>query len=192
MNHFAPEFFLQPTEQIARALLGALLVHETPEGRVSGFISETEAYLGVRDPASHAFRGETKRNAAMFGPGGHAYIYFIYGNHFCINVTTQKQGVGEGVLIRGIIPYEGIELMRQRRGNRPDKDLTNGPGKVCQAMGIGPEMYGHDFSQPPLQLFMAPADLSPLKTHEIVVTPRIGISQAVDLPLRFVLKPIDL
>lgn len=185
---FAPEFFLQPTEEVARGLLGAELVHYLPEGRVVGIICETEAYLGESDPASHTFRGQTKRNAAMFGPPGHAYIYFIYGNHFCLNVTTQPEGIGEGVLLRGVLPTQGIELMRQRRKSpRNDRDLSNGPGKLCQAMGIGPELYGHDFRERPLQLFQPNWDLPVLQDKRIVVTPRIGISQAADRLLRFVL-----
>lgn len=182
-------FFLQPTEHVARQLLGSLLVHHTPEGTTSGFIIETEAYLGASDPASHTHKGETPRTAAMFGEPGYAYIYFIYGNHFCLNVSTQEPGTGEGVLIRALLPHEGIELMRQRRKGAHDHNLTNGPGKLCQALGIDRNLYGHDFSQPPLQLFQAEPNW--LEKNHLVVqtTPRIGISQAQDKLLRFVAAP---
>lgn len=172
-------FFLGSTVDLARRLLGNYLVFE--HGCVlAGRIVEVEAYLGATDPAAHTFGGPTNRTRAMFGEPGHAYIYLSYGNHYCLNVTAQPVGVGEGVLIRAIEPIAGIEQMRRNRGGRYDGPmLTNGPGKLVQAMGISPDFYGHDLSMRPLYIGQAES------AEVIEVGPRIGISKAADLPLRF-------
>lgn len=144
------DFFTRPTLTVAKELLGKYLVYESPDGRLVGEINEVEAYR-EDDPASHSFRGETLRNASMFREGGHVYVYFTYGMYFCMNLVTESDGVGSGILIRSVIPVEGIEIMKQRRGRSLDntamssiKGLTDGPGKVCQAFGITREINGVD------------------------------------------------
>lgn len=174
------DFFAHPTQTVARMLLGKVLVHETRQGVTAGRIVETEAYLFANDPACHAARGKTARNAAMFGPAGTAYIYLIYGMHYCFNVVTAKVGEGEAVLIRALEPLVGLELMYERRGRVPREKLASGPGNVCRAMGINLEHNGHDLCRPPLYL----AD-DGYKAGKIITTTRIGISQAKELPLRF-------
>jgi DNA-3-methyladenine glycosylase len=119
----------------AKSLLGYKLVHQTSDGLTSGIIVETEAYH-QDDPASHTYRGQTARNAVMFGPPGYAYIYFTYGMHYCFNVVTGPKGSGQAVLIRALEPTDGIELMRRRRGMNAELQLTNGPAKLVQAMAI--------------------------------------------------------
>lgn len=164
------------TLEAARGLLGSVLVHESPRGRTSGVIIETEAYL-QGDPACHAYRGRTERNAAMFGPPGSAYIYFIYGMHHCFNVVTRP---GEAVLIRALDPLEGIDLMEERRRRKP---LCDGPAKLVRAMGIGPELNGHDLGHPPLYLHHRP------NRRKVHVSTRIGISRGRELPYRFRVDP---
>lgn len=176
-----PDFYQgRDTPTIARDLLGKLLVHATADGLTSGVIVETEAYLAQGDPASHSFRGLTPRNRPMYGPAGTSYIYISYGLHRCFNVVCQPAGVAEAVLIRGLRPEQGMELMRQRRHQVADNRLTNGPGKVCQALGIELRQNGHPLQQPPLYVL----DGSP--PVRIVATPRVGISQGQELLLRFV------
>lgn len=165
---------------VAPDLLGKVLCHRRAGVLTSGRIVEVEAYLGESDPASHAYRGPTDRNRAMFGPAGRAYIYFTYGNHFCMNVVTDSEGVASAVLIRALEPLEGIEVMKRRRKGRPVTDLTSGPGKLTAALGIDRRAYGHDLTREPLWIrddSEAPA--------RWIRTPRIGIRRAADLPYRF-------
>ena len=177
------DFYLQPTRRAARALLGKVLVHDSAEGLAVGRIVEAEAYLAEDDPGCHAYKGKTKRNAVMFGPPGHAYVYFTYGNHWLINAVTQAEGVPEAVLIRALEPVEGIELMRARRGRENIRDLCSGPGKLAQALGIGKEHNGTDLTQGPLWV----AD-DGFKVSRVSRTTRIGLAsgQGDELPLRFV------
>jgi DNA-3-methyladenine glycosylase len=130
------DFFARDTVRVASDLLGTHLVRVREGKRMVGRVVEVEAYRGKDDPASHAFRGLTGRNAPMFGEPGHAYIYFTYGNHYCLNVTTQKPGTPGAVLFRALEPVEGLEAMRRLRPNVPDSELTNGPGKLTKAFGI--------------------------------------------------------
>jgi len=167
--------FDAPSEAVARALIGATLLVDG----VGGVIVETEAY-DQADPASHTFMGPTARNAAMFGPAGHAYVYRSYGIHWCLNFTCREAGHGAGVLIRAIEPRAGLEQMSLRRGGIVDpRLLCSGPGRVGQALGITLAHYGLPLDRPPF--FVAP----PSEAVEAVVGPRIGISKGVDAPWRF-------
>lgn len=182
-------FYNKKTIAVAKALLGTYLVYDSPEGRAAGRIVETEAYLFNIDPASHAYRGKTSRNAAMFGPPGHAYIYFIYGMYHCFNVVTGPVGVGEAVLIRALEPIEGIDLMKARRKTDDLRNLCSGPGKLVQALGLKPEHNALTLLSPPLSIFKHAAyGASAPRPSEIISTTRIGINVGEDLPLRFYLK----
>ncbi len=174
-------FFQRDVVEVARQLLGMLLVREDERGRQSGIIVEVEAYLGAQDPAAHSYRGPTPRNASMFGPVGHAYVYTIH-THFCMNVVAGVPGEATAVLLRALEPVEGIEHMRARRHVRALRDLTSGPGKLCAALAIDRSFDGWDLTLGQ-QLWLEPGPrLPPWKT---AVTPRIGIRLAADLPLRF-------
>lgn len=177
-----PAFYDRDTEVVARELLGAVLEHRTPAGTASGRIVETEAYLGPHDPACHAAAGLTERTRALHGPPGTAYVYFIYGMHWCVNAVTREEGHGSAVLIRAIEPLEGIALMRRRRRGRPDRELANGPAKLCDALGIDAALNGIRLDRGPLRILAGP----PVPDEAVTVTPRIGITKAADWPLRFV------
>jgi DNA-3-methyladenine glycosylase len=164
----------------ARRLLGATLVHETPNGAVAGRIVEVEAY-NQTDAASHSYKGRTPRTDVMFGPAGHLYVYFTYGMHYCCKVVVGPAGHGAAVLIRAVEPFEGEELMTERRGRR-GIELTNGPAKVCQAFAINRAQNGTDLSKGPLRVALTDESLG-----DIVQTTRVGISQAKDQPWRFYL-----
>lgn len=168
--------------EVARRLLGSLLVSNVDGRDASGVILETEAYLGHDDPASHAFSGRTRRNDAMFGAPGTLYVYVSYGIHHCINVVTGEEGVPEAVLIRAAEPLAGLDVMAQRRAR--DFDLCNGPGRLAQALGITMCHNGHNLSQPPIRLSARPALAAP----EVGTSGRIGVSRAADRPLRFFVK----
>ena len=163
-------------------LLGKLLVVDGDDGRVSGRIIETEAYT-ADDPASHSFNGPTKRNELMFGPAGHLYVYLSYGIHCCANVVTGAPGDGQAVLIRAIEPVGGIDAMRERRPGRPDRQLADGPGKLCAAFGIDLAMNGLDLADPaaPIRVF----DDGTRPPSDPIVGPRVGISKGLDRPWRF-------
>jgi len=182
-----PSFYSRPTVRVARDLVGQTLLHETPEGTVSGRIVEVEAYLPKNDPGCHAARGLTPRNRIMFGLPGRAYVYFCYGNHFLFNVVTEKEGVPGAVLIRALEPIAGEELMARRRGhlNPGEKTLTNGPGKLVQALGLTQVHNGTDLCRKPLYLRQTE------RKGKIGVTTRIGITKGSDLPLRFYLEGTD-
>lgn len=178
-------FFDRDTRIVARELLGAVFECETPDGLASGRVVETEAYLGAHDPACHAVAGLTARTRHLHGPPGIAYVYLIYGMHWCLNAVTGPEGVGSAVLIRAVEPLEGIALMRRRRpAARRDADLTNGPGKLCAALGIDGGLDGHRLQRPPLVLRDGP----PVADEDVEVTPRIGITQAAEWPLRYLVR----
>lgn len=174
-------FFSRDPVTVARDLLGRVLFQRTPEGLVAGRIVETEAYTGEADPASHAFRGRTARNAVMFGAAGHAYVYFSYGMHYCLNVTADAPGVAGAVLLRALEPLAGIELMRRRGDRGPEVRLLSGPGKIGRGFGLTLEDNGRDFTRGPLGL----AAGTRIADDEVAISRRIGISRAVDLPYRF-------
>lgn len=182
-NAFPMELLTQGADHAAAALLGCLLVRDWPDGTHSAVrIVETEAY-DQNDPASHTYHGRSERNRAMFGPAGHAYVYFTYGMHYCINVTAGADGFGCGVLIRAGEPIEGVEHMQRLRGGRTGAQLANGPAKLCQALAIDKSLYGHDLRMPPLRLVRA----SLKEGERIGCTPRIGISKAADRPRRLII-----
>jgi DNA-3-methyladenine glycosylase len=173
-------FYERPTIEVARALLGRVLVH----GEVAGTIVETEAYLGGDDLASHSARGVTNRTRVIFGPPGHAYVYLIYGMYECLNIVAEPAGQPGCVLVRALQPVAGIEIMRRRRpAARRIEDLASGPGKLTLALGITRDHNGADLTRGPL-VVREPAGQ---RAFEIAVTPRIGISQCAELPLRFVI-----
>ncbi|UCB53628.1 MAG: DNA-3-methyladenine glycosylase [Candidatus Zixiibacteriota bacterium] len=138
------KFYDRPTLKVARELLGKYLVVKKDGHLLSGKIVETEAYIGLKDPASHAYRGMTPRNEVMFGGPGYAYVYLTYGMHHCLNLVTEKEGYPAAVLIRAIEPVDGVGLMKKRRGYRNLQDLTSGPAKLCQALGVDRKLNGED------------------------------------------------
>lgn len=173
-------FLLASSVEAAPRLLGCHLVRELNGRRLVGRIVEVEAY-SQEDEASHSYRGKTARTAAMFGPSGHLYVYFTYGMHYCANIVTGEAGYGAGVLLRAIEPLEGEEFMTANRNDVSGRNLTNGPGKLTQALAIDKALLGHDLHQPPLQLIVQP----PLPPEAIIQTTRIGISKAAEKPWRF-------
>jgi DNA-3-methyladenine glycosylase len=182
-------FYAPVADVVAPKLLGQLLIRNTPAGPCGGPIVETEAYL-TDDPACHAFNGETTRTRVMWGPPGFSYVYFIYGNHWCFNVVCRPAGTAEAVLIRALEPTIGLEQMQSRRQVRAPRDLTNGPGKLCAAMGIDRAFDGVDLCDVNSPLFIArnPALKTFLRRRgPLVTTTRVGIVKAATLPLRFYL-----
>jgi DNA-3-methyladenine glycosylase len=178
-------FYDRPTEQVARDLLGAVLEHRSADGVASGRIVETEAYLGPHDPACHAVVGRTERTWNLHGPPGIAYVYFIYGVHWCFNAVTREEGHGSAVLVRALEPLSGIDLMRRRRSSvRRDVDLANGPGKLCQALGVDGSLDGARLDRGSLRILAA----DPVADADVEVTARIGITRAADLPLRWYVR----
>jgi DNA-3-methyladenine glycosylase len=175
-------FYARDPRVVARAVLGRLLVHDGADGRVSGRIVEVEAYRGSRDPASHAFRGRTTRNATMFGPAGHAYVYFTYGMHHCLNLVTGLPGVASAVLVRALEPVDGLERMRERRGPVEAARLARGPGNVARALGLTRRDDGLDLTQAPLWLSDLPVRRGGLRVAQ---GPRVGISRGVERPWRY-------
>lgn len=192
-------FYEQDTIALAKSLLGKLLVHDSPDGHTSGFIVETEAYKGPMDKAAHSYGGRlTPRTQVMYGEPGYAYVYLIYGLHYCLNVVSGREGAPEAILIRAIEPFEGVALMAARRGLKMDagarplppsklKLLTNGPGKLAQAMGITKDQYGWNLATSSLSIHPG----KKIKTAQISTGTRIGIDyaeEARDYPWRFWLK----
>ena len=178
-------WFDRSAEVLAPDLLGALLVHDTPEGRIAGRIVEVEAYLGPEDLAAHSARGRTPRNAVMFGPPGHLYVYFVYGIHHCANVVCGPGEKPEAVLLRGAELVEGEALARARRGTVPAARLASGPGNLASAFDIDRRLDGADLLAGPVRLVQARSPVA------FVRTPRIGVAYAAewaDRPLRFVAR----
>jgi DNA-3-methyladenine glycosylase len=197
------DFFDRPSDEVAPALLGCVLEHETGEGLVAVELTEVEAYAGETDPASHAYRGMTGRNAVMFGPPGHAYVYFTYGMHFCVNVVCMPEGIARAVLLRAGRVVEGEPLARLRRAGRrtetgqpgviTERDLARGPARLCQALAIDRTQNGADLCSAASELRLRPADPGPQAgaaraaggAPAIEAGPRVGISAAADIPWRF-------
>jgi len=185
------EFFNRDAVTVAREILGKLLVRRRGRTLLAGRIVENEAYLGQNDPAAHAFAGPTPRNFVLFGPPGHAYVYFIYGNHYCLNVSCMPEGQGEGVLFRAMEPALGLEAMARARGLElpalataaQRRMISSGPGRMSEALGITRDRDNNkDLTSRSSDLWLADDGFRP---ERIVATPRIGITKAVEHPLRF-------
>jgi len=181
-------FYTRPALLVAKDLLGKILVRKTGNIILTGTIVEVEAYRGAKDPASHAFRGKTKRNEVMFGEGGYLYVYFTYGMHFCANVVTGKKEVGEAVLLRAVEPINGVEAMRRKRrfaaGRMKDVNLTNGPAKLCQAFGIERKENGTDLLGN--KIFLVEGES--IAKSIIGTSIRIGITRGKEKKWRFFVK----
>lgn len=211
MDRLPREFFDRPATDVAPELLGCVLWHDSPVGLVTVRLVEVEAYAGLADPASHAFRGQTTRNAVMFGPPGHVYVYFTYGMHFCMNLVCEPAGRAEAVLLRAGEVTDGTSLAALRRRGRTadlgadvvpgdgglgaggaangsrrvrDVDLARGPARLCQALGIDRTMDGADVCGPDSPLGIGPA-VAPISSERICTGPRVGISTATDWPWRY-------
>jgi DNA-3-methyladenine glycosylase len=179
-------FYAQSTLQVARQLLGKYLVRRHPDGKTVGRIVETEAYVGPHDLACHAAKGRTARTEVMFGPPGHAYVYFIYGVYYCLNIVTEETGHASAVLIRAVEPVEGVELMERRRKTSELRKLASGPGKLCLAMSIDKALNGVDMRGNVLYV----EDRGETRP-KIVARPRIGVDYAgkwKDKPWRFLIR----
>ncbi|HTK39660.1 MAG TPA: DNA-3-methyladenine glycosylase [Patescibacteria group bacterium] len=172
--------------QAAKRLIGCELERTIGADVLRGKIIEVEAY-DQSDVASHSYRGQTPRNAVMFGPAGYLYVYFTYGMHYCCNVVVGHTGHGSAVLIRALQPLAGEDIMLQHRDGRGGQELTNGPAKLCQALSIDKALNGHDLSMQPLRLIQK----EPVDETHILATPRIGISRGKDALWRFVWQPSD-
>lgn len=178
-------FFDRDTAVVAREMLGAVLECRSDDGVTSGIIVETEAYIGEHDPACHAAVGRTRRTEPLYGAPGISYVYFIYGVHWCFNAVTRAEGLPGAVLVRALQPLKGLKLMRERRGAKvQDVNLTNGPGKLCAALGIDGKMNALSLQRGPLVV----REGSSVDESQIVTTKRIGITKAADWPLRFYLR----
>jgi DNA-3-methyladenine glycosylase len=184
-------FFRQPTLEVGRNLLGSLLIRQLPDGsRLSGWVAETEAYIGESDLACHARHGMTDRNRAMWGAAGYAYVYFTYGMHWMLNVVTEDEGTPAAILVRAVLPHEGIERMRVRRGGKPDRILADGPAKLCQALAVDGDLYGADLCRAGGPLWFEPGLTVP--DHVVTKGPRVGLNNVPEpwrsKPWRFLVE----
>lgn len=173
-------FYNRPTLQVAPELIGKFVVFNSPRGKLSARIVEVEAYIGEDDPACHAARGKTKRNAVMFGKPGFTYIYFIYGMYHCLNFVTEAEGKAAAVLLRAAEPHKGIEIMRLLSPGLKDDRLLAGPGKFCRSFGLTREHNGLDLTGSTIYL-----EDHHLRPKKIITAPRIGINHGVERPWRF-------
>ena len=196
----ARDFLDRPAQEVAPALLGCVLEHETSAGLVAVELTEVEAYAGEVDPASHAYRGKTRRNAVMYGPPGHAYVYFTYGMHFCVNVVCMPEGTASAVLLRAGRVIAGEDLARERRAPRrpvtgdkagssalPARDLARGPARLCQALAIDRTQNGADLCDPASPFRLLRQDSAALAGQDAVISvgPRVGVSAGADTSWRF-------
>lgn len=180
-----PSYYERETEIVARDMLGTVLECDTTDGRASGIIVETEAYLGEHDLACHAAAGRTARTEALYGSPGTSYVYFIYGMYWCFNAVTRAEGLPSAVLVRALEPLDGISVMHKRRPRiKSDVDLTNGPGKLCTALGIMGSTSGKSLQRKPLLIRQG----EPVPDDRVEVTTRIGITRCADWPLRWIVR----
>jgi DNA-3-methyladenine glycosylase len=184
------EFYERDALEVSRDLLGMRLVRLLSGKRIAGIISETEAYRGEQDLASHARVGLTQRTKVMYGPPGHVYVYFTYGVHWCLNFVTMPVGIPSAVLIRAIFPTEGLDEIAARRPNRPQAEWANGPGKLTQALAIDGSLNEADLCAPDSQLWVEPGQ--PVPDSLVKTGPRIGINRVAEpwrsIPWRFVIQ----
>ena len=184
MKQVKAEFYARPTAEVARRLLGHILVSDVGgrARRTAGRIVEVEAYVGPHDPACHAYgHRRTRRTEPLYGAPGTAYVYFTYGMHWCLNAVTEATGFPAAVLIRALEPVEGLEVMKERRGAVPDRWLCSGPARLCQALGVTGELNGATLQRGALRILQASHRSRP----KVVEGTRIGITRATDWPLRF-------
>ena len=183
------DFFARHAVEVAPDLLGCVLEHEKADGLVAVELTEVEAYEGQSDPASHAYRGKTRRNAVMFGPPGHAYVYFTYGMHFCVNLVCLGEGSASAVLLRAGAVIGGEDLARARRTRGEtriaSRDLARGPARLCQALDIDRSLDGADVCTADSPLRMRTRASTPARSAHIVTGPRVGVSSAAEIPWRF-------
>lgn len=187
MDHLPFSFYERDPVVVARDLLGKYLTHDTPEGQLIGKIVEVEAYGGLQDPGSHASRGITERTKIMFDKPGFAYVYLIYGMHYCLNASAHINGQAGAILLRALEPINGIELMKKNRAKDSLRDLCSGPGKLCQALGVNKNHNGRQLITSPL--YIAAGEF--IAEDAIMATPRINIDyagEAKDWPWRFYIK----
>ena len=186
-SRLSRDFFARPTLTVARAVLGTRLVRVLDGQRLSGIITEAEAYIGETDLGCHARAGRTPRTAVMYGPPGHAYVYFTYGMHWMLNFVTEAEGFPAAVLIRAIQPVEGLEIIAARRKGRPQPIWTDGPGKICQALGIDGGLNGTDLCAAEAVLFVEEGD--PVPDECVTIGPRVGLNSVPEpwksIPWRF-------
>jgi DNA-3-methyladenine glycosylase len=178
------DFYDQPTLDIARSLLGKYLIRPYDQNLLVGKIVETEAYIGENDPACHAAVGRTSRNQVMYGPPGYAYIYFIYGMYYCLNVVTEKEGFPAAVLLRALEPVRGFEILKQNRKIKINYQLTNGPGKICQALKLNRDFNGENLSGDKIYIGIG----KEIHNDNITRTARVGINKGIEHPWRFYIK----
>ena len=179
------DFYARDTELVARDLLGCILECHNDDGVASGRIVETEAYVGEHDLACHAAAGRTRRTEPLYGPAGRSYVYFIYGVHWCFNAVTRDEGLPSAVLVRALEPLDGVDLMRRRRAAaKRDHELTNGPGKLCAALGIDARHNALPLDRPPILI----REGSHVSKNRVLITPRIGIREAASWPLRWIVE----
>jgi DNA-3-methyladenine glycosylase len=171
--HLTRQFFTTHTLEVARQLLGARLVRLEGDQRLSGLITEVEAYRGEEDLGCHAKAGRTPRTQVMYGPPGHAYVYFTYGMHWCLNFVTEAEGFPAAVLLRGIFPTEGLEVIASRRKGQPSRLWTDGPAKICQAFDIDKRLNGADLCAPGCILFLETG--LPIPDSSVTIGPRVGL-----------------
>ena len=178
-------FYQRETEIVAREMLGTVLECETEDGLASGIIVETEAYLGEHDLACHAAAGRTARTEALYGPPGTSYVYFIYGMSWCFNAVTREVDLPSAVLVRALEPLAGLALMHKRRPRiKNEVDLTNGPGKLCTALGIDGSLSAKNLQRKPLRI----REGEPVPDDKVEITARIGITKCADWPLRWTVR----
>ena len=189
MKRLTKAFYGRDALSVARELIGCLFVHDSPQGRCSVRLVETEAYRGEQDPGSHGFRGMTARTRTMFGPPGRLYVYFTYGMHWCVNIVCGSEGVCEAVLLRAGEPFEGIELMRLNRHGVPDRAIASGPARLAQAMDISKPHDGALLLRGGSFFCAEDAATPAYRAGEVAQTERIGLSEGRghDIPWRFVI-----